>query len=145
MSNSLQPPGLQHAQASLSFTISWSLLKLLSIESVMPSNRLILLFPSPPQQSLNYINYYFSFSLSRLTRCFALGWRLAGGQRKLVRQRPSSPTFPSLIVSDSSSQAESLPRGRSLRGKHGSWEPPPGGASTQLFCDPFLAQSLGQV
>ena len=28
-------------QASLSFTISWSLLKLTSIESVMPSNRLI--------------------------------------------------------------------------------------------------------
>ena len=29
-------------QASLSFTISWSLLKLMSIELVMPSNRLIL-------------------------------------------------------------------------------------------------------
>ena len=28
-------------QASLSFTISWSLLKLMSVESVMPSNRLI--------------------------------------------------------------------------------------------------------
>ena len=29
-------------QASLSFTISWSLVKLMSIESVMPSNHLIL-------------------------------------------------------------------------------------------------------
>ena len=29
-------------QASLSFTISWSLLKLMSIESIMPSNHLIL-------------------------------------------------------------------------------------------------------
>ena len=29
-------------QASLSFTISWSLLKLMTIESVMPSNHLIL-------------------------------------------------------------------------------------------------------
>ena len=29
-------------QASLSFTVSWSLLKLMSIESVMPSNHLIL-------------------------------------------------------------------------------------------------------
>ena len=28
-------------QASLSFTISWSLLKLMSIESVMPSNHLV--------------------------------------------------------------------------------------------------------
>ena len=32
-------------QASLSFTISWSLLKLMSIESVMPSNLLILCCP----------------------------------------------------------------------------------------------------
>ena len=36
-------------QASLSFTISWSLFKLLSIKSVMPSNHLILCHsPSPP-------------------------------------------------------------------------------------------------
>ena len=32
-------------QASLSFTISWSLLKLMSIKSVMPSNHLILCHP----------------------------------------------------------------------------------------------------
>ena len=32
-------------QASLSFTISWWLLKLMSIESVMPSNHLILYYP----------------------------------------------------------------------------------------------------
>ena len=32
-------------QASLSFTISWSLLKFMSIESVMPSNHLILCHP----------------------------------------------------------------------------------------------------
>ena len=32
-------------QASLSFTISWSLLKLMSVESVMPSNQLILCHP----------------------------------------------------------------------------------------------------
>ena len=32
-------------QASLSFTISWSLLQLMSIESVMPSNHLILCHP----------------------------------------------------------------------------------------------------
>ena len=35
-------------QASLSFTISWSLLKLMSIESMMPSNRLILCHPLLP-------------------------------------------------------------------------------------------------
>ena len=45
MSGSLQPHGLQHCQASLSFTISQSLLKLMSMESVMPSNHLILCCP----------------------------------------------------------------------------------------------------
>ena len=41
-------------QASLYFTVSWSLLKLISIESVMPSNHLILccLPPSPPASNL---------------------------------------------------------------------------------------------
>ena len=41
MSDSLQPHGLQHARP-LSITNSRSLLRLISIESVMPSNHLIL-------------------------------------------------------------------------------------------------------
>ena len=40
-------------QASLSFTISQSLLKLMSIESVMSSNRLIPSSPSPPAFNLS--------------------------------------------------------------------------------------------
>ena len=40
-------------QASLSITNSWNLLKLMSIESVMPSNHLILSSPSPPAFSLS--------------------------------------------------------------------------------------------
>ena len=44
MSNSLWPHGLQ-CQASLSFTISQSLLRFLRIESVMPSNHLTLCCP----------------------------------------------------------------------------------------------------
>ena len=44
MSNSVTPWIGAH-QASLSFIISWSLLKLMSIESVMPSNHLILCCP----------------------------------------------------------------------------------------------------
>ena len=39
-------------QASLSFTISWSLLKLMSIESMMPSNHLILCCPLLLQPSI---------------------------------------------------------------------------------------------
>ena len=38
-------PGTAACQASLSFTVSWSLLKLMSIESVMPFNHLILCRP----------------------------------------------------------------------------------------------------
>ena len=55
MFNSLQPWGLRTAarQASLSFTVSWSLLKLGSMMSAMPSNHPIfcrpLLFSSCPQ------------------------------------------------------------------------------------------------
>ena len=47
-------PWTAACQASLSFTISWSLLKLMSIESVMPSNHLILChLPFPPDLSLS--------------------------------------------------------------------------------------------
>ena len=47
VSDCLQYHGLQHTlqDPSLSFTISWSLLKLMSIESVMPYNHLILSCP----------------------------------------------------------------------------------------------------
>ena len=41
----LSTPWTAAHQASLSFTISWSLLKLISIGSVMPSNRLVLCYP----------------------------------------------------------------------------------------------------
>ena len=45
MSDSLQPPWTTACQASLSITNSQSLPKLMSIESVMPSNHLILCHP----------------------------------------------------------------------------------------------------
>ena len=45
MSDSLQPHGYAARQASLSITNSWSLLKLMPIELVMPSNYLILCHP----------------------------------------------------------------------------------------------------
>ena len=67
-------------QASLSFTISWSLLKFMSIESMMPSNNLVLCCPLPLLSSvfssiwifsselalhIRWLNYWsFSFSIS---------------------------------------------------------------------------------
>ena len=45
VSNSLLPPWTAACQASLPMTNFWSLLKLMSIESVLPSNHLILCHP----------------------------------------------------------------------------------------------------
>ena len=46
-------PWIAECQASLPFTTSWNLLKLMSIESVMPSYHLILSSPSPPDFNLS--------------------------------------------------------------------------------------------
>ena len=48
MSDSLQPHVLQHARPPCPSPNSWSLLKLMSIESMMPSNHLILCHPLLP-------------------------------------------------------------------------------------------------
>ena len=45
MSDSLWPHGLQTLQAYLSFTISWTLHRLMGIESVMPSSHPVLCHP----------------------------------------------------------------------------------------------------
>ena len=52
MSDSVTP-WTSECQASLSITNSQSLLKLMSVESVMPSNHLILSSPSPPTSNLS--------------------------------------------------------------------------------------------
>ena len=68
MSISLRPHGLQQCHTSLSFTISRSLLKLMSIESVIPSNHLILCHP-------------FSSCLQHFpaSGSFPMSWLLASG------------------------------------------------------------------
>ena len=53
----LTPWAVAH-QASLSITNSWTLLKLVSIESVMPSNQLILSFPSHPTFNLSQLKVF---------------------------------------------------------------------------------------
>ena len=45
LTDSVRPHGLQRASHPCSFTVSWRLLKLMSIELVMPSNCLILCHP----------------------------------------------------------------------------------------------------
>ena len=87
MSDSSTPWTVAH-QASLSFTVSQSLLKLMSIESVMPSNHLILcrpllllpsIFPSIRVLSnksalhIRWPKYWgFSFSISPSNECSGL-------------------------------------------------------------------------
>ena len=77
---SLQPPWTVARQASLSITNSWSLFKLMSIESLMPSNHLILycplllppsippsirVFPSESVLHIRWPKYWsFSFNIS---------------------------------------------------------------------------------
>ena len=78
LSDSLRPHGLQHARPACPITNSWRLLKPMSIDSVMPSNHLILcrplfllpsIFPSIrvfSNESVLHIRYpnYWSFSFS---------------------------------------------------------------------------------
>ena len=66
-------PGTVAPQAPLSSTISWSLLKLMSIESVMPSNNLILWRPF--SSSLQSFPASGSFQMSQL---FASGGQSIG-------------------------------------------------------------------
>ena len=65
-------------QALLSFTISWNLLRLTSIELVMLSNHLILCSPSPFAFSINQVGYLNSLSLHLLIHESILGKHLIG-------------------------------------------------------------------
>ena len=61
-------PWTAACQASLFFTISWSLLKLMSIESVKPTNHLILCHPLPLLPSIFPSIRVFSNELALLIR-----------------------------------------------------------------------------
>ena len=80
-------------QASLSFIISWSLFRFMSIESVMLSNHLILCRPSP-----------FAFNLSQHQGLFQQRFKpflsvwFSGGKCIHIIVQPSPEFFCSLIV-----------------------------------------------
>ena len=97
-------------QPSLSFTVSWSLLKLMSIESMMPSNHLILSSPSPPAFKLSQhqglfqwvgfshqVAKHWNFSFSPSNEC--LGW-FSLGLTRLISLQPKglSIVFSSTTV-----------------------------------------------
>ena len=66
-------------QASLSFTVSRSLLKLMSIESVMPSSHLVLSSFSPP-----------AFALSQHQSLFPVSWLFTSGGQSIEASASSS-------------------------------------------------------
>ena len=72
MPDSLWPhkQGQKAHQAPLSFTVSQSLLRFMSIESVMPSEHLILSSPSPPALNLPSIKVFSKHQAFQASRSF---------------------------------------------------------------------------
>ena len=123
MSDSLQPCGLQHARPPCqAITNSWSLLRLMSIESVMPSSHLVLccpllfpplIFPSIrgfPSESVlgirwpKYWSFSFNISLSNeySEMIFRIDWLdllAVQGTLKSLLQHHSSKSMSSLGLS----------------------------------------------
>ena len=97
VSNSLRPHGLQYARASISFTISWTLLKLMSIEWVMPSNHLVP-FPSCSQSFPASVCQHQPFQC--VNGRFALSMLCVHNYRKLaVREEKKEITLSFLSAS----------------------------------------------
>ena len=133
VSNSLLPHRQQHARLPRPFTISQSLLKLRSIESVMPSNNLILCHPllllpsifssirvfcNESALCIRWSKYWsFSFSISvgnEYSGLISLGWTglISFQSRGFLR-----PQFKSI-----NSSVLSLLYGPTLTSAHDSWK-----------------------
>ena len=126
-------PGTAALQASLPFTISGSLLKLISIESVMPSNHLIHCFPLllPPSifpsmrvfsnESALRIRWpkYWSFSISTIQDWFPLGWT---GWISLQSKGLSKESSPTAQFQSIDSSVLSLLYGPFLTSVHDYWK-----------------------
>ena len=91
-------PWTAACQASLSITNSQSLLKLISIESVMPSNHLILSSPSPPAFSLSQHQGFFQWISSSHDSpeywCFSFSINPSNAYSELISFRISWLDFP---------------------------------------------------
>jgi len=81
-------PWIAICQASLSFTISWSLLKLMSLESVMPSNHLILCHP-----------LLLLTSIFPSIRVFSIRWLFASGGLSIRASASVLPINYSRLIS----------------------------------------------
>ena len=84
-------PSTAARQSSLSFSVSQSLLKLMSIESVMPSHHLILTPPSPPAFNLSQHQVFSNESISEVKSLSHV--RLLATQWTAAYQTPPSMGF----------------------------------------------------
>ena len=121
-------------QASLSFTISWNLLRLVSVESVMPSNHLILchlLLPLPSVfSSIRVFSNelalcirwpkYWSFDFRSVLPILIQGW-LSLGWTGLISLL-SKGLFPAPQLKSTNSSALSLLYGPTLTFIHDYWK-----------------------
>ena len=136
LSDSLQPHGLQHTRLPCHLPISRSLLKLLSIESVMPSNHLMLchpvllpsVFPSirvfsnEPMLCIKWPKHWtFSFNISPSNEysgliSFRIDWL------DLCRSRDSQESSPTPQFKSINSLALSFLYGSTLKSVHDYWK-----------------------
>ena len=99
-------PWTAACQASPSFTISCNLLKLMSVESMMPSNHLILSLPSPPALNLSQHHGKASFPVSQL---FASGGQSIGASVSVLPMNIQA-WFPLWLTGLISLQSKGLSR-----------------------------------
>ena len=136
VSDSLWPPWTAAHQASLSFTISWSLLKLMSIELVMPANHLILSHPLLLLLSIFPSIRVFSNELAFCIRwpkywSFSLSISPSSEYSGLISFRIDwfdlavhgiSRVFSKITIQSINSLAFSLPYGPTLTSVHDYWK-----------------------
>ena len=114
-------PWTAASQTSLSITISSSLLKLMSIESMTPRNHLIICYPLLPNESVLHIRWpkYWSFSFSISPTNEYSGWlsfRIArfdlpavqGTLKSLLQHHNSKPSILKVKCSLDNSWAKTL-------------------------------------
>ena len=134
MSDSLRPHRTAPSQASLSFTTSWSLLKLMSIELMMPSNHLILCRPLHLPSIFSNISQFSSESTLRIrwpkywsfTAVLPMniqGWFPLGLTGLIsLRPRDSQESSPSPQFKNINSFSLSLFYGPTLTSVHDYWK-----------------------